>query len=67
VPDKPAAWLKAMRRLLEHPEIRAELSAAGRVAAARWTYEQRGEEWAAAWQQAYTTERRSRSALLRSS
>lgn len=49
---KPSGWHRAIRELLTSPDLRAEQSALGREAAARWTYEARADLWLAAWQRA---------------
>jgi len=52
IAEKPAQWLRIVRSLLDSPDERVELSALGRLAAARWTYEARAELWLQAWQRA---------------
>jgi glycosyl transferase family 1 len=49
---KPSEWYRKLLALLESADLRAEQSALGRLAAARWTYEARAELWLDAWQSA---------------
>lgn len=47
--DKPKHWLAHLTRLVNDPDERAQVAAAGRQVAARWTIEARAGMWADAW------------------
>jgi glycosyl transferase family 1 len=49
---KPADWLRKIRVWLDSVDARVDQSERGRLAAARWTYEERAEAWLQAWQRA---------------
>lgn len=55
--DKPKAWFRQLRRLLEVPELRAEMAAAGRAVAAGRTIEGNTDRWWDAWTSCLTHRR----------
>ena len=52
IASKPADWKRKIKAMLDSPDMRAEQSALGRIAAAKWTYESKADLWWNAWQRA---------------
>jgi len=59
---KPQHWFSRLRELATHPALRAEMSEAGRAAAATQTVEANAWRWLEIWQQAYQFERQAAAA-----
>lgn len=51
--DKPRDWYRQLKRLIDNPALRQELSAKGREAARELTIERNAWRWAEAWDRAY--------------
>lgn len=54
---RPKDWYRQLRRLIDDPGLRADMSAAGRDVAARHTIEDNAWRWLEAWMHAYKLQR----------
>jgi glycosyltransferase involved in cell wall biosynthesis len=59
---KPQHWFARLRELVTHPSLRAEMSEAGRAAAATQTVEANAWRWLEVWHEAYRMERQAATA-----
>lgn len=59
---KPQHWFSRLRELVANPSLRAEMSEAGRAAAAMQTVEANAWRWMEVWEQAYRMERQAAAA-----
>ena len=62
--DKPRDWYAKLSRLVREPQLRADMSAAGREAAAQLTIEGNAWRWANAWLDALKTQRQTATSVF---